>query len=208
MLKEHPNIYVISDEVYDAIVFDAQDKLGNELLSELGDRVVRVNGVSKHYAMTGYRIGWMVCHNKEILKACSILQGQYLTCACMVAQKAAEAALAGSQECVGAMRKEYAKRRELIMLLLNEIPDIHCVIPAGAFYVFPDVSKYYGKRFGDKTITNSDDMVNYLLDEAHVACVAGSAYGEDTCVRLSFATNEANVKEALKRIKTALLKLQ
>ena len=208
VLKEHPNIYVISDEVYDAIVFDAQDKLGNELLSELGDRVVRVNGVSKHYAMTGYRIGWMVCHNKEILKACSILQGQYLTCACMVAQKAAEAALAGSQECVGAMRKEYAKRRELIMLLLNEIPDIHCVIPAGAFYVFPDVSKYYGKRFGDKTITNSDDMVNYLLDEAHVACVAGSAYGEDTCVRLSFATNEANVKEALKRIKTALLKLQ
>lgn len=208
VLKEHPNIYVISDEVYDAIVFDAQDKLGNELLSELGDRVVRVNGVSKRYAMTGYRIGWMVCHNKEILKACSILQGQYLTCACMVAQKAAEAALAGSQECVGAMRKEYAKRRELIMLLLNEIPDIHCVIPAGAFYVFPDVSKYYGKRFGDKTITNSDDMVNYLLVEAHVACVAGSAYGEDTCIRLSFATNEANIREALKRIKTALLKLQ
>lgn len=208
VLKENPNIYVISDEVYDAIVFDAQDKLGNELLSELGDRVVRVNGVSKRYAMTGYRIGWMACHNKEILKACSILQGQYLTCACMVAQKAAEAALTGSQECVEGMRKEYAKRRELIMLLLNEIPDIRCVTPAGAFYVFPDVSSYYGKHYRDETITNSDDMVNYLLDEAHVACVAGSAYGEDACIRLSFATNEANIREALKRIKTALLKLQ
>ena len=208
VLKEHPNIYVIYDEVYDAIIFDAQDKLGNELLSELGNRVVRVNGVSKRYAMTGYRIGWMACNNKEILKACSILQGQYLTCACMVAQKAAEAALTGSQEYVEEMRKEYAKRRELILSLLNEIPDICCVTPAGAFYVFPDVSNYYGKRFGDKTITNSDDMANYLLDEAHVACVAGSAYGEDTCIRLSFATNETNIREALKRIKTALLKLQ
>ncbi len=209
VLKEYPNIYVISDEVYDAIVFDEQmSELGNERLSELEDRVVRVNGVSKRYAMTGYRIGWMACHNKEILKACSILQGQYLTCACMVAQKAAEAALTGSQECVEEMRKEYGKRKKLILSLLNEIPDIRCVTPAGAFYVFPDVSRYYGKRFGDKTITNSDDIVNYLLDKAHVACVAGSAYGEDTCIRLSFATNEANIREALKRIKTALLKLQ
>ena len=208
VLKAHPNINVISDEVYDAIVFDEQNKLGNEQLSELGDRVVRVNGVSKRYAMTGYRIGWMACHNKEILKSCSILQGQYLTCACMVAQKAAEAALTGSQECVEGMRKEYVERRELILSLMREIPDIRCVTPSGAFYVFPDVSKYYGRRYGDKTITNSDDMVNYLLDKAHVACVAGSAYGEDACIRLSFATNEANIKEALKRIKTALLKLQ
>ena len=208
VLNEHPNIYVISDEVYDAIVFDAQDKFRNELLSELRDRVARVNGVSKRYAMTGYRIGWMACHNKEILKACSILQGQYLTCACMVAQKAAEAALTGSQECVEQMRILYAKRRGLILSLINEIPDIRYVAPAGAFYVFPDLSSYYGKRFGDKTITNSDDMVNYLLDEAHVACVAGSAYGEDNCIRLSFATNEANVKEALKRIKDALYKLE
>ena len=209
VLKAHPYIYVISDEVYDSIIFeDGLKGLMDKGMKGLVDRVVHVNGVSKKYAMTGYRIGWMACHNKEILNACSILQGQYLTCACMVAQKAAEAALTGSQECVEQMRKEYAKRRELIMLLLNEIPDIHCVTPAGAFYVFPDVSKYYGKRFGDKTITNSDDMVNYLLDEAHVACVAGSAYGEDTCVRLSFAANEVNVKEALKRIKTALLKLK
>lgn len=209
VLKAHPNIYVIADEVYSSIVYDKElNGLMGEGMSDLEDRVIRINGVSKAYAMTGYRIGWMACHNKEVLKACSILQGQYLTCACMVAQKAAEAALTGSQECIKEMRKEYAKRRKLITSLLNEIPDIRYVIPSGAFYAFPDVSKYYGKGFGDKTIANSDDMTNYLLDEAHVACVAGSAFGEDKCIRLSFATNEANIREALKRINTALLKLQ
>lgn len=205
VLKEHPNIYVISDEVYDSIIFeDGLNELANERLSELGDRVIRINGVSKAYAMTGYRIGWMACHNKEILKACSILQGQYLTCACMVAQKAAEAALTGPQACVEQMRKEYAKRRKLILSLLDEIPDIRYVAPAGAFYVFPDVSKYYGRCFGEKRIANSEDMASYLLEEAHVACVAGSAFGEDNCIRLSFATSEANIIEALKRIKEAL----
>lgn len=207
VLKNHPNIYVISDEVYSSIVFNGTKKLVSEGMSELGERIIAINGVSKTYAMTGYRIGWMACHNKEILKACSILQGQYLTCACMIAQRAAEAALTGAQECVEEMRKEYAKRRELILSLLSEIPDVHCVTPAGAFYVFPDVSRYYGRSFGERKVTNSDDMVNYLLNEAHVACVAGSAYGEDACIRLSFATNEANIREALKRIKDALNKL-
>ena len=208
VLKDHPNIYVIVDEVYSAIVFEGAKELASESMSELGDRIIAINGVSKAYAMTGYRIGWMACHNKEVIKACDTLQGQYLTCACMVAQKAAEAALMGSQECVEEMRKEYAKRRELIIGMLKEIPDITYVEPKGAFYVFPDVSCYYGKRFGDKTITKSDDMVNYLLDEAHVACVAGSAYGENTCIRLSFATNEANIREGVKRIKEALLQLK
>lgn len=205
VLKEYPNILVIVDEVYSAIVFEGANELASESMSELGERIIAINGVSKTYAMTGYRIGWMACHSKEVVKACDTLQGQYLTCACMVAQKAAEAALTGSQECVEVMRKEYEKRRELILSLLDEIPDITYVEPKGAFYVFPDVSKYYGKRFGEKTITNSDDMVNYLLDEAHVACVAGSAYGEDTCIRLSYATSETNIKEALRRIKKALL---
>ena len=164
VLKAHPNIYVISDEVYSSIVFDGTKVLVSEGMSELGERNIAINGVSKTYAMTGYRIGWMACHNKEIQKACSILQGQYLTCACMVAQKAAEVALTGSQECVEQMRIIYAKRRELIMSLLNEIPDITYIKPKGAFYVFPDVSRYYGKHYGGKTITNSDDIVNYLLD--------------------------------------------
>ena len=209
VLQAHPNIFVIVDEIYSAIVFDERvNELMSEQMNELKERIIAINGVSKAYAMTGYRIGCMACHSKELLKACDTLQGQYLTCACMVAQKAAEAALTGSQECVEEMRKEYAKRRELILSLMSEIPDITYIEPKGAFYVFPDVSKYYGKRFGSKKITNSDDMVNYLLDKAHVACVAGSAYGEDDCIRLSFATNEANIREALKRIKTALLKLQ
>ena len=209
VLQAHPNIFVIVDEIYSAIVFDERvNELMSEQMNELKESIIAINGVSKAYAMTGYRIGCMACHSKELLKACDTLQGQYLTCACMVAQKAAEAALTGSQECVEEMRKEYAKRRELILSLMSEIPDITYIEPKGAFYVFPDVSKYYGKRFGSKKITNSDDMVNYLLDKAHVACVAGSAYGEDDCIRLSFATNEANIREALKRIKTALLKLQ
>lgn len=209
VLIGHPNIYVIVDEIYSAIVFDKRvNELMSERMNELKERIITINGVSKAYAMTGYRIGWMACHNKDVIKACDTLQGQYLTCACIVAQKAAEAALTGSQECVEEMRKEYAKRREMILLLLNEIPDITYVEPRGAFYVFPDVSCYYGKRFGDIIITNSDDMVNYLLDEAHVACVAGSAYGEDRCIRLSFATNETNIREGVKRIKEALLQLK
>lgn len=209
VLQTHPNIFVIVDEIYSAIVFDERvNELMSEQMNELKERIIAINGVSKAYAMTGYRIGWMACHSKELLKACDTLQGQYLTCACMVAQKAAEAALTGSQECVEEMRKEYAKRRELILSLMSEIPDITYIEPKGAFYVFPDVSKYYGKRFGSKKITKSDDMVNYLLDKAHVACVAGSAYGEDDCIRLSFATNEAAIIEGVKRIKDALSKLE
>ena len=164
VLKEHPNIYVIVDEVYLAIVFEGANELASESMSELGERIIAINGVSKTYAMTGFRIGWMACHNKEVIKACDTLQGQYLTCACMVAQKAAEAALTGSQKCVEEMRKEYAKLRDMILSLLNEIPDITYVVPKGAFYVFPDVSKYYGKRFGERMITNSDDMpVRYMV---------------------------------------------
>lgn len=208
VLKEHPNIFVIVDEVYSSIMFDEMKELMSEEMKELGDRVISINGVSKTYAMTGYRIGWMATHNREVIKACDTLQGQYLTCACMVAQKAAEAALIGPQECVEQMRSEYANRRELIMRSLNEIPDITYIEPKGAFYVFPDVSRYYGRCYCDWKITNSVDMANYLLDEAHVACVAGSAYGEDKCIRLSFATNEENIKEALRRMKEALRKLQ
>jgi aspartate aminotransferase len=208
VLKANPNIFVIVDEIYSAIVFYGANDLASEGMSELGERIIAINGVSKAYAMTGYRIGWMACHNKEVVKACDTLQGQYLTCACIVAQKAAEAALIGSQECVAEMRKEYAKRRELILSLLNEIPDVTYIEPNGAFYVFPDVSKHYGSSFSERKIANSDDMVNYLLDEAHVACVAGSAYGEDACIRLSFATNEANIREGVKRIKEALHQLK
>lgn len=207
VLKQHPNVFVISDEIYSALVYD-QPHVSLASFAELADRLILINGVSKTYAMPGYRIGWMACHNAEIVKACTILQGQYLTCATLISQKAAEAALNGSQDCVEQMRSAYAKRRELVLSLLAEIPDITFTIPQGAFYAFPDVSRYYGKRYGNRTINNSDDMIDYLLNEAHVACVAGSAYGEDKCIRLSYATSEANIREALKRIKDALLKLK
>jgi len=207
VLKQYPNVFVISDEIYSALVYN-QPHVSLASFAELTDRLILINGVSKTYAMPGYRIGWMACHNAKIVKACTTLQGQYLTCACMVAQKAAEAALTGPQECVEQMRTTYAQRRMLILSLLDEIPDITYNTPDGAFYVFPDVSRYYGKRFGNRTIQNSDDMADYLLDEAYVACVAGSAYGEDRCIRLSYATSETNIIEALKRIKNALKNLE
>ena len=203
VLKNHPNIFVIADEVYSALVYGIRH-VSLASFVELADRLILVKGVSKTYAMTGYRIGWMACHNNEIVRACTTLQGQYLTCACLVAQRAAEAALTGPQNCVEMMRTTYAQRRMLILSLLDEIPDITYNTPDGAFYIFPNVSLYYGKHYGDQTIANSDDMVNYLLNEAHVACVAGSAYGEDNCIRLSFATDEKNIIEALRRIKKAL----
>ena len=208
VLRCHPQIFVLMDEVYDSIIFnEAWKGLMDEGMKGLADRVVRVNGVSKKYAMTGYRIGWMACHHPQVLKACTTLQGQYLTCACMVAQKAAEAALTGAQDCVAQMLDEYERRREQILSLLNEIPEVSYVAPQGAFYVFPDVSRYYGKRWREKTITCSNDMADYLLEEVHVACVAGSAFGDDRCIRLSFATSEACITESLKRIKSALEKL-
>lgn len=207
VLNQHPNIFVISDEVYSALVYGVPH-VSLVSFAELADRLIFINGVSKTYAMTGYRIGWMACHNDEIVRACTTLQGQYMTCACMVAQKAAEAALTGSQECVEKMRTTYAQRRKLILSLLDEIPDITYNTPDGAFYVFPDMSQYYGKRFGNRIIHNSDDMADYLLEEAHVACVAGSAYGEDKCIRLSYAASEANIREALKRMKNALLQMR
>ena len=203
VLQQHHNIFVISDEIYSTLVYD-QPHVSLVSFAELADRLILINGVSKTYAMPGYRIGWMACHNAEITEACATLQGQYLTCATLISQKAAEAALTGSQDCVEQMRCAYARRRELILSLLAEIPEITYTIPQGAFYVFPDVSRYYGKLYGNCAINNSDDMANYLLNEAHVACVSGSAYGEDKCIRLSYATSEANIKEALKRIKEAL----
>ena len=207
VLRPHPGIFVISDEIYSALVYD-KPHVSLVSFPELADRLILINGVSKTYAMPGYRIGWMACHNVEIVKACTTLQGQYLTCACLVSQKAAEAALVGSQECVAHMCNAYAKRRELILSLMAEIPDITYNTPDGAFYVFPNVSCYYGKRLGNRIINNSDDMADYLLNEAHVACVAGTAYGEDKCIRLSYATSEDNIREALKRIKEALLQLR
>ena len=165
---------------------------------ELAERLIIVNGVSKAYAMTGWRIGWLMSKNKAFIEACTRLQGQQVTCATMVAQKAAEAALTGSQDCVEQMRQVFAERRELICKLAAEIPGWKFEKPQGAFYLFPDVSALGG---GDK-------VAEYLLKEAHVAVVSGSAFGCQECIRLSYAISTEEIKEAMRRIKMAIEKLK
>jgi aspartate aminotransferase len=201
VLKKHPEVTVVADEIYNAIVYGKRAKSMAEY-REISDRVVIINGVSKAYAMTGYRIGWMASKNSEIVAACKRLQGQSTTCANTVAQKAAEVAYTGDQSCVEEMREEYSRRRKLILELMSEIPQVKCSVPDGAFYVFPDVSAYYGNKIG-----SSHEMTEYLLNEAHVACVAGADFGEDKCIRLSYATSRENIREAMQRIKKALEKL-
>jgi len=201
VLAEHPNIYIIADEIYCKILYTGHHESLAQF-DEIKDRVILINGVSKAYAMTGYRIGFLACHDAEIIKAVKTLQGQEITCATTVAQKAAEAAYTGDQECVEQMRQQFENRRDLMLSMLMAIPGIRCPKPQGAFYLFPDVSAYYKGN-----IKCSSDIVDYLLNEAHVACVAGSAFGEDKCIRLSYATSEDNIREALTRIQHALAKL-
>lgn len=207
VLAKHPNIAVLSDEIYEHIQYVGKHE-GLGQFPEIEDRVIIVNGVSKAYAMTGYRIGWMACHDKALLGACKRLQGQMITCATTIAQKAAEAAYLGPQDCVAEMRKAFQKRRDLIVRLAKEIPGFKIIEPQGAFYLFPDVSAYFGKSYQQHTIRNANELVDFLLNEAHVACVSGSAFGEDNCIRFSYATDEHNIIEAMRRVKEALTKLQ
>jgi len=201
VMKKYPNMYVLSDEIYEKILYTGKHESLVQF-DAIRDRVILINGVSKAYAMTGYRIGYLACHDAEIVKAVKILQGQEITCATTIAQKAAEAAYTGDQACVETMRQQFEKRRDLMLGMLMQIPGIKCPKPQGAFYLFPDVSAYYKGK-----IQCSADLVDYLLDEAHVACVAGSAFGEDKCIRLSYATSEEKITEALTRIQVALAKI-
>ncbi len=179
---------------------------------ELQDRLIIVNGVSKAYAMTGWRIGWLMSKNKAFIEACTRLQGQQVTCATMVAQKAAEAALTGSQECVAQMRQVFAERRELICRLAAEIPGFRFEKPQGAFYLFPDVSALMGKPTSNpslkgRVLKNADDLAEYILNEAHVAVVSGSAFGCPECIRLSYAISTEEITEAMQRIKVAITRI-
>ncbi len=179
---------------------------------ELQDRLIIVNGVSKAYAMTGWRIGWLMSKNKAFIETCTRLQGQQVTCATMVAQKAAEAALTGSQECVAEMRQVFAERRELICRLAAEIPGFRFEKPQGAFYLFPDVSALMGKqlppfREGRGRLASADDLAEYILNEAHVAVVSGSAFGCPECIRLSYAISTEEITEAMQRIKVAITRI-
>jgi aspartate aminotransferase len=207
VLVKHERVIVIADEIYEHISYMGSHASIAQF-ADIKDRVVVINGVSKAYAMTGYRIGWLASHDKELLTAVKRLQGQTISCATTIAQKAAEAAYSGDQSCVEEMRQAFHRRRDLIVGLAKEIPGMKVLEPQGAFYLFPDVSAFFGKQYNGQTIHNADELVTYLLQEAHVACVSGSAFGEDNCIRFSYATSEDLITEAMRRMKEALAKLQ
>lgn len=194
VLRDYPEVVVLSDEIYAALSYE-MSALTLAAFEPLADRLIIMNGVSKAYAMTGYRIGWLLTKNRAFLNACIRLQGQQLTCATMVAQKAAETALTGPQTCVEDMRQVFAQRRELICHLAAEIPGWKFKQPQGAFYLFPDVSAQGG---GDK-------VAEMLLEKAHVAVVPGSAFGCPECIRLSYAISTEEIVEAMRRIKNAFM---
>ncbi len=210
VLRDYPEVVVLADEIYSPLVYGCRH-VSFAAFPELQDRLIIINGVSKAFAMTGYRIGWMLCKDRNLIAACTRLQGQQLTCATMVAQKAAEAALTGPQDSVEQMRQVFAERRELICRLAKEIPGFRFTEPQGAFYLFPDVTQItnnHGSADRQKSqITNADTLAEYLLTEARVAVVSGSAFGCPECIRLSYAISTDEINEAMKRIKYAIEKL-
>ncbi len=206
VLVKHKHVYVISDEIYEHINYVGKHESMAQF-EELTDRMIIVNGVSKCYAMTGWRIGWMAAP-EFIAKACAKLQGQYTSGPCSISQKAAQAAYEGSQDEVEAMRQAFQRRKKLTFELLSDIDGLEVNNPQGAFYLFPKCSSFYGKSYEGRIINNSSDLSIYLLEEAHVACVAGDAFGAPDNIRLSYATSDENLVEAVGRIKAALGKLR
>lgn len=205
ILVKHENIIVIADEIYEHINYLGQHA-SMASFPEIKDRVVIVNGVSKAYAMTGWRIGFIAAP-EWIVKGCNKLQGQYTSGPCSVSQKAAEAAYTGSQQCVEDMRKAFERRKNLIVKLAKEIPGLEVNDPQGAFYLFPKCSSYFGKTDGKRVINNSTDFAMYLLEVGHVASVGGDAFGSPECFRMSYATSDENIVEAMSRTKAVLAKL-
>ncbi len=206
VLAEYPDIIVLADEIYQHINYTgAYTSLGS--FEHIADRTVVINGVSKAYAMTGWRIGFCAAPT-AIAKAVSKLQSQYTSGPSSIAQKAAEAAYTGSQECVEEMRQAFERRRNLVVELASQIPGLKVNKPDGAFYLFPEVSSYFGKSCGKWTIKDAPDLCMYLLEEAHVATVSGDAFCHPGYIRLSYATSDDNIREAMRRIAEALAKLK
>ena len=206
VLMKHPQIIVIADEIYEHINYVGQHA-SMASFPDIKDRVVIINGVSKAYAMTGWRIGFIAAP-EWIVKGCNKLQGQYTSGPCSVSQKAAEAAYTGSQQCVEDMRQAFERRKNLIVRLAKEIPGLEVNDPQGAFYLFPKCSSYFGKTDGTCTINNSTDFAMYLLEVGHVATVGGDAFGSPECFRMSYATSDENIIEAMRRIKDVLSNLK
>ena len=206
VLRKHPEVYVLADEIYEHINYVGK----HESIAQfpgMKDQTIIINGVSKAYAMTGWRIGYMAAP-EWIIKGCNKLQGQYTSGPCSVSQKAATVAYTASQECVEEMRKAFERRRDLIVSLVKEIPGLEVNVPDGAFYVFPKCKSFLGKTDGTHTINDTNDFAMYLLEVAHVATVGGDAFGDPECFRMSYATSDDNIREAMKRIADALAKLK
>lgn len=206
VILSHEELYVLADEIYEHINYVG--KHASIAKAEgMRERTIIVNGVSKAYAMTGWRIGYIAAP-EWIVKGCNKLQGQYTSGPCSVSQKAAEAAYTMDQACVETMRQAFQRRRDLIVELAKDIPGLEVNVPQGAFYLFPKCSSFYGKACGDKVINNSTDLAMFLLEEGHVATVGGDAFGDPECFRMSYATSDDNIREAMKRIKETLAKLK
>lgn len=205
VLEKHPQVIIISDEIYEHITFSGKH-ISLATFSSITDRVVTVNGVSKGYAMTGWRIGYIGAP-LWLAKACNKLQGQFTSGVCSIAQRAALAAVTSQSDSKERMREAFLRRRDLICRLLGEIPGLRVRVPQGAFYVMPDISNFLGKSYNGNAIKNADDLTFYLLAEARVAMVSGTAFGADNCIRISYATSDDRITEAVKRIKEALAKL-
>ena len=205
VLRKHPEVYVLADEIYEHINYVGK----HESIAQfpgMKEQTIIINGVSKAYAMTGWRIGYMAAP-EWIVKGCNKLQGQYTSGPCSVSQKAAEAAYLLSQDCVEEMRVAFERRRNLIVELAKDIPGLEVNVPQGAFYLFPKCTSFYGKTDGERTIQNSTDLAMYLLEVGHVATVGGDAFGDPECFRMSYATSDDNIREAMRRIKDCLSRL-
>jgi len=206
VFRKHPNISIISDEIYEYINFVGKHESIAQF-DDIKDRVIIVNGLSKGFAMTGWRLGYIAA-NKEIAKACEKLQGQFTSGTCSIAQKAGVTALTTDLRPSLEMTEEFTRRRKRVLELVKEIPGIECSAPDGAFYIFPDISYYFGKSDGQTTINSSGDFCMYLLNTSHVSSVMGEAFGDPDCVRFSFANSLPKIEEAWARVKKALAKLK
>ncbi len=207
VFRKYPDIWIMSDEIYEYINYVGRHESIAQF-EDIKDRVVIVNGLSKGFAMTGYRLGYIACSNTDLIKACDKIQGQITSGANAVTQQGAVAALRHDITPSMNMQKEFAERKAMVIDMLKEIPGIRLSEPDGAFYVFPDVSSYFGRKIGDKVIANADDLAMYLLETAYVSTVTGSAFGEPDCIRISFAASREDLRKGFTRIKDALAALQ
>ncbi|MEX0811105.1 MAG: pyridoxal phosphate-dependent aminotransferase [Chitinophagales bacterium] len=205
VFKKYPQLYIISDEIYEYINFEAgHESIGT--FPEIADRVITVNGFSKGFAMTGWRVGYIGAP-LWIAKACTKMQGQYTSGACSIAQKAAEAAIKSGADASKEMKAAFQRRRDMLIELLEAMPGLKVNRPKGAFYIFPDVSAFFGKSYDGEKIKDADDLCMYLLKEANVSLVTGSAFGAPNCLRISYAASEQDLRKAMSLIKDALGKL-